>query len=192
MQDLLAFHVLLQPGVFMRAEALRQAGYLQDKYHMILDHSLWIKIAARSPILHIDEFWSVERTHPEAKTIAQAMKFVEEAFQYVAGLEKDPAFEPLFRQYRAQIYAGLNVFAGRRAIDAGLPARALNYFRQAYRYSPAAVWRVWFKVIQAAGGAIGLEKLFLAYRSSRRSLQHGAKRLRVDSNGVRWEEPASP
>ncbi len=191
LQDLLAFQVLLQPAVVMRHSALAEAGYLKAEFHMVLDHSLWIKIAARHPILHIDEYWAVERTHEGAKTTAQAMKFVEEAFRLIPILKKDPEFQPVFVRYGKEIEAGLQIFGGKRAIDAGLPGQALSYFWKAWQVSPVRVLKVWYKVVQALGGALGLGGLFLAYRKLRRDLTHGSRQLIVGENGVHWKSVAN-
>ena len=103
-------------------------------------------------------------------------------------LEDDPAFQPVFTRSYKEIYAGLHIFAARRLIDAGEPHLALKHFRQAARLSPAGVLSVWYKLLQALGGSIGLQKLFLGYRQSRRQLQHRSKRPTVSQAGVIWSD----
>lgn len=182
--DLLSFSVLLQPTVFMRQPALQHAGYLLTDYHLILDHTLWVRIAARYPIIHVGEYWAVERTHSDAKTISQSARFVDEAFHFVQSVEQDSSFQPLFTNTRKDIYAGVHIFAARRLIDADQFRLALGHFHQGARFSISRVLSVWYKLLQALGGALGLGKLFLSYRQLRRRIQHRSQQLTVSETGI--------
>jgi len=188
LDDLLAFNVLLQPAVFMRHEALQKAGYLRAESQLILDHELWVRIAAVYPIRHVDAYWAVERTHAEAKTIAQSANFVEEAFGFVEGLRLDPDFAGVLRTHDQKIRAGLHIFAARRLIDADLPQKALWHFGQAWKINPRAVFAVWYKWVQALGGVLGLGDCFKWYRRIRRKFQHQQNKLVVDEKGVHWKD----
>jgi glycosyltransferase involved in cell wall biosynthesis len=186
LEDLLAFDVLLQLAVFMRHEALKRANYLQADFHMVLDHSLWIRIARDYPLLHVDEYWAVERTHEHAKTTAQATVFIDEAFRLIPALERDPTYREVFERRGRQIHAGLHLYATKRYIDAGMPGQALRHYFSGMRLSLPMAVRIWRKFLQALGGSLGLMPLFLAYRRSRRKVQFRTRQLIVDDSGVRW------
>jgi len=187
LKDLLKFNVLLQPASFARREAIQSAGYLPPDSKLLLDHELWIQIAGRYPLVHVDGFWAVERSHDTAKTISLAAHYGPDAFVLMEELQKDALLAPMITENRNEIFAGLHVFHGRRLIDAKQPRQALTQFWQALRLHPPTVRAVWFKVVQALGGSIGLGKLFLAYRGLRRRLQNRPQRLVVDERGVHWE-----
>jgi hypothetical protein len=112
--------------------------------------------------------------------------FVDEAFHFIPSLENLPEFRDTFRRSKDEIYAGLNVFAGRRYIDAGRYRDALSYFGRAVRLHFPTALKYWYKIIQALGGAIGLDKVFLGYRIKRRLIQHHSQQMRVSEKGVEW------
>ena len=62
------YDFIMQPSVFMRHEALKCSGYLNEQLHYIMDWELWIRLSRFGKIMHIPEKLSCARVHPEAKT----------------------------------------------------------------------------------------------------------------------------
>jgi hypothetical protein len=116
-----------------------------------------------------------------------ASNFVTEAEKFIQGLRCEPAFQPVFKEHDQKIRAGVHIFSARRLIDSGKYRQALAHFKLAWQIDRKAVLRVWYKWLQALGGALGLGGVFLFYRKLRRIVTHRKQRLLVYENGIHWE-----
>jgi hypothetical protein len=160
----------------MRRSALEQVGLLDKRYHLILDHELWVRLAADSPIVHVPRFWALERTHGAAKTIARAAEFADEARLLLDRAGRSPQLQPVYQSHQRRIEAGYNVFAARRWIDAGGHRRAVRHLWRAWRLQPRTVLRYWYKVVQAVFSTLGLAPVFEWYQRMRRQVQYRGAR----------------
>jgi glycosyltransferase involved in cell wall biosynthesis len=59
LRELMEFRIIGQPTVFMRREVLQQAGYLDESFHFLLDHHLWLRLASLSGMTYIPQLWLV-------------------------------------------------------------------------------------------------------------------------------------
>ncbi len=137
LEDLMAFNIIGQPGVFIRKEALDKAGFLDSTYHYLLDHHLWLRIAEISKIEHIDDFYAAARYYPEAKNVALASEFSREAFRVVDWMKSRQEFSKIFADNRRTVMAGAYCFSARYLLDGGENVRSFHHYLKSFWYSSA-------------------------------------------------------
>ena len=166
---LMRFRIIGQPGVFMRRSALMEAGFLDTSYHYILDHHLWLRLAAlQEPCYVPGALWAAARVHPDAKNTAQAAAFAPEAERLAEWLIADPRFQPLMEQMEKQIRAGAQRFSAFYLMEADQPKAALAHYARSFRLSPATALQDWRRIFSAIASVLGLGMLTRKARQARR------------------------
>lgn len=175
LEDLLSFQIIGQPAVFMRRAAFERAGGLDLSYHFLLDHHLWIRIAAQGRILHVSQTWAAARYHAEAKNRARASEFGSEAFRILNEVERDANLASAFANIKRRARASAHRVDARYLLDGDRPAASLAAWTRAFFiYPPVALAR-----LNLLGSAllnlVGLGKLREATLEKRKSRFSRAK-----------------
>ena len=173
--DLMTFHIIGQPGVFMRRAVLEQAGYLDLNYNYLLDVQLWLRMAAiAEPYYAPEEVWAAARIHSDAKNIAHAKDFGAEAFRLAKWLCEDQRFYPLSSKLFNKIWAGAHRLNAFYLVEAGQYKSALSSYAKMLRLAPSTSKGTFKRIAFAALGALGAQNL--RQRHTKWRLKHYQKR----------------
>ena len=136
LDDLLCFQIIGQPAVFMQRAAFDKAGGLDLNFHFMLDHQLWIKLAAQGQIVHINQIWAAARYHPLAKNRAQAPGFAREAFRILDWAQTQPDLAPILQRVQRRARASAQRVNPRYLLDDGQSWNALQAWMRALTIHP--------------------------------------------------------
>jgi glycosyltransferase involved in cell wall biosynthesis len=141
--DLLCFQIIGQPSVFFRRGALQKAGLLDTTFHFLLDHHLWIRMAAQGKILHVSQVWSAARYHAEAKNRAKAAEFGHEAFRILEWAKGQPDIAETISSVERRARASAHRVDARYLLDGGQSWSALKAWTRAlFIHPPTALKRL--------------------------------------------------
>lgn len=162
--ELMTFHIIGQPGVFMRRSVLKQAGYLDLSYNYLLDVQLWMRMALiAEPVYVPGTVWAAARIHSDAKNVAHAEKFGEEAFRLAAWLSEDERFSPLSEKLNHRIWAGAHRLNAFYLTEAEMFKPALKSYTKMLRLAPSMSRGTYRRMGYAVLGALGIQNLRQRY-----------------------------
>lgn len=161
--DLLRFHIICQPSVFICHSALKLTGYLDENYHFMLDHALWLKLAAETPIHHTPHLWSAARQHGDAKNVAQAAAFSQEILNLLEEIETKPTFALNISRDRNRIVGGAYRLAARYYLDGNMARKAIAYYGKALIHWPGYALKHWHRILYAFLSLLGGKSLAMMY-----------------------------
>jgi glycosyltransferase involved in cell wall biosynthesis len=179
LQDLMAFKIISQPGAMMRRAVLEQAGYLELRFHYMLDHHLWLRMVRLAPMVYLPRQQAAARFHPAAKNLAQAPKFGEEALQVAAWLAVQAEFAEHY--HARKVWGGAYRVNGWYQVEGDRPAAALASYARSLINDPGAALADWRRIVYAGLSLLGFARLKGVYYAARQQIR---RRTRPDIYGT--------
>jgi glycosyltransferase involved in cell wall biosynthesis len=172
LKDLMSFHIIGQPAVFMRRSALEKTGFLDLNYHFLLDHQLWIRLASVGEMVHVPQLWASAHYHEGCKNLKQAAEFGKEAWRIVEWVQTRPELERVFRTNKKEILAGANRINGFYLLDAKEYKKSFQAYWKSFWLHPRGLGREWYRMVYTFFAPLGLEKMkenFISRRVNRQN-----------------------
>lgn len=168
LKELMSFHIIGQPAVFMRRQALQSAGLLDTSYLYLLDHHLWLRLAMNAGIKYVPELWAGAHYHAGSKNMAHAAAFGNEARRIVEWMETTPALASIMATNARRVRAGAERLDAFYLFDAREYRASLRAYIRSLRLHPGAAAQDWYRILYAILAPLGLEKLKNAYLARRK------------------------
>ncbi len=189
LKDLMAFNIIWQPAVVFRKSVLDQAGYLNPKYHYMLDHHLWLRMARHSTLKYVPHLWAFARHHSFAKNVAQPEGFGREALEVLEWMKTQPDLQAIIQQAPSSIQAGAYRFNARYLLDGGKGWPALKNYLKAFSLHPKTALKEWHRIVYAFLAMLGLGKLGDVYYSvQRKKIPESVRQFGVENINLLYEE----
>jgi len=174
LDELMCFEILNQPAVFMRRNALEQAGFLETRFHYMLDHHLWLRVAQLGAVAYVPEVWAAARYHAGAKNIAQTAGFSRDAYAIVKWMKEQPNLAALFPRLRRRIYAGLHCLDAFYLLNGGDARQALLAYMSAFVSYPPRALRDFRRIVFACASLfINVDRFRQRYLTRRQQRLQG-------------------
>jgi glycosyltransferase involved in cell wall biosynthesis len=167
LMDLMSFHIIGQPSVFMRHSVYIKTGGIDPRFHYLLDHQLWLKMASEAKIYHQPALWSAARYHADAKNVALAARFGREAYQIVDWMAVTEPFSKEFKSKRRKIKAGAHWLNAWYCSVGQKYGRSLAAYWRAFWRDPGRVMLDWKRVLLTLASMLGITGIQERYQIER-------------------------
>lgn len=159
LEDLMTFHIIGQPAVFLRRAILERAGVLDPSYHFMLDHQLWLRMSLQAEMIYEPQLWAGAHYHEGCKNLQQAAEFGKEAYRILDWMRNEPGFADKFHCLAPYVMAGAERINGFYLLDAKEYQKSWQAYWRGFLLSPEIVLPEWYRMFFALFAPLGLEGL---------------------------------
>jgi len=150
---------------------LEKVGYLDNDYHFLLDHHLWLRIAQLTPMLYTSQTLAAARYHDDAKNIAHAEEFGAEAFKIFEWMKTQPNLAPRLAENKSKILAGAHHLDAFYLVEAGKMRAGLAAYWRSFLHNPKTALKSWKRILYAFLSLLGFTRVRESYlRTKKRRL----------------------